>query len=904
MDWRLYCVIDNKDGRDITEDILSIYKNEESYRYCITFVNSPIEFKYSLGRITYIEEPKQLAVDNRLVFIKGKLQPEIKEILHFDSWCKVIYFDDKKATVPFSSIQFVKDKRTEQGISAIVDYLMEVAAIDESRTSDEDDEPGFLVSQLKDMKIRDDSVLNTLLNQDNLSKEKYNNPIIAPFSANLSQMQAIKRALQSKISIIQGPPGTGKTQTILNIISNLLIEGKTIAVVSGNNEATRNVYEKLERENLGSLCAFLGNKANIEHFFSSQPSKDTLKKTFEHIDKASKPEEMKEIEEKVKEIYKSTRKKANYISFIRELQVEETENEYNTSPAPRIPKKLLKDYSSEGLLKSAAFIETIYSSFRWMFLTKFKMFLHFGFWPKSDFSPSTAIDFLLGRYYPAKIDELKSAIQDIAMKYPSEYINDTLKTYYGKSTEYLFYYLKERYSKLEDKCFTPKGYRTSNDFLTHYPIVLSTTHSLQYSAPRGVLFDYVIIDESSQVNLTSAFLALASARNAVIVGDSKQLPHVVPEILKEPLDVIRHKYNLPSFIDYRRFSILGAIIAAYGGNIPNTLLKEHYRCDPEIIGFCNKRFYDNQLVIQTQHKKSCGIKIIETPSHTAIGRTNPRQMEIIRSEILPSQEKQEDIGVVAPYRDQVSLIRNNLKDERILVDTVHKFQGKERDTIILSTTSDRTVFYNDPEQTDFLNNPNLINVAVSRAKKKLFVIASSEALNQKGTLLHDFSSYAQYYSSNTERRKTDVLSVFDLMYDDYSPILEEMKKRMLKISEYDSENIIGTVINDICVSRQFGLLSFKFNYPLRKIISPDSVRDIEDRNFILSPGSHCDFVIFDDLSKKIQLIVEVDGKQHEKTIQNQRDKRKDRILKSFGLNIIRIKTTDVNIKETIEKQLC
>ena len=112
MDWRLYCVIDNKDGRDITEDILSIYKNEESYRYCITFVNSPIEFKYSLGRITYIEEPKQLAVDNRLVFIKGKLQPEIKEILHFDSWCKVIYFDDKKATVPVSSIQFVKDKRT------------------------------------------------------------------------------------------------------------------------------------------------------------------------------------------------------------------------------------------------------------------------------------------------------------------------------------------------------------------------------------------------------------------------------------------------------------------------------------------------------------------------------------------------------------------------------------------------------------------------------------------------------------------------------------------------------------------------------------------------------------------------------------------------------------------------
>jgi very-short-patch-repair endonuclease len=469
--------------------------------------------------------------------------------------------------------------------------------------------------------------------------------------------------------------------------------------------------------------------------------------------------------------------------------------------------------------------------------------------------------------------------------------------------EYLLFLLKSKYSKLEDKKFTSRGYRTDSSFLTHYPIVLSTTNSLQYCTPSGILFDYVIIDESSQVNLTSAFLALASARNAVIVGDPKQLPHIVPDKLKGPLDEIRKRYNLPAFIDYKRFSILESILEEFGNAAPNVLLNEHYRCDPEIIGFCNKRFYDSKLIIQTQHMENCGITIIETPSHTAQGRSNPRQAEIITSEILPSEESKEEVGIVAPYRDQVSLVKQFLKSKDILVDTVHKFQGKERSTMILTTTSDRTVVYDDPEHIDFLNNPNLINVAISRAKKHLFVIATTEALNQEGTLLGDLSNYASYYSSHRARKKTNVFSVFDLMYDDYAPILQSMKNRMLKISEYESENIIATIIDDICRSKRYGLLSFKFNYPLRKILRTDTISDFEDKNFILAPGTHCDFVIFNNLDKRIQLIIEVDGKQHEDKIQKQRDKRKDRLLHAAGLKLMRIKTTDVLVKETIEAQL-
>ena len=72
--------------------------------------------------------------------------------------------------------------------------------------------------------------------------------------------------------MIQGPPGTGKTQTILNIIANLLLSGKTVQIVSNNNSATENVYEKLSspRYGLEFIAAALGKQANKQAFVERQ----------------------------------------------------------------------------------------------------------------------------------------------------------------------------------------------------------------------------------------------------------------------------------------------------------------------------------------------------------------------------------------------------------------------------------------------------------------------------------------------------------------------------------------------------------------------------------------------------------------------------------------------------------
>ena len=137
------------------------------------------------------------------------------------------------------------------------------------------------------------------------------------------------------------------------------------------------------------------------------------------------------------------------------------------------------------------------------------------------------------------------------------------------------------------------------------------------------------------------------------------------------------------------------------------------------------------------------------------------------------------------------------------------------------------------------------------------------------------------------------------MYDDYLPILESLKKKLLKISQYESENIIATVLKDIFQSRQYGQLSYKFNYPLKYVIKPSCCENEADKKFADNIHTHCDFLIFNKLDKSVELVIEVDGSQHAETLQKERDERKDRLLHNAGIRVLRLKTTDINCEEKI-----
>ena len=126
---------------------------------------------------------------------------------------------------------------------------------------------------------------------------------IFPFGFNISQKQAVDKALDNSLSVIEGPPGTGKTQTILNIIANTVIRGESIAVVSSNNSATKNIIEKLKKYEVDFISAYLGNTDNKEEFIKSQiPVPQMIGWTINNT-------KIKEIQASLKQRYKHLQEK-------------------------------------------------------------------------------------------------------------------------------------------------------------------------------------------------------------------------------------------------------------------------------------------------------------------------------------------------------------------------------------------------------------------------------------------------------------------------------------------------------------------------------------------------------------------------------------------------------------------
>ena len=322
-------------------------------------------------------------------------------------------------------------------------------------------------------------------------------------------------------------------------------------------------------------------------------------------------------------------------------------------------------------------------------------------------------------------------------------------------------YLADKYStRSERPTFDADDlWKRSSAFLKEYPVILSTTFSAT-SSLKNIIYDYVIVDEASQVDLTTGVLAMSCAKNMVIVGDLKQLPNVVPEDVRKTIAQLSIGNNIALNYRYEENSLLSSMCKTYE-NISRTLLREHYRCHPKIIGFCNQKFYNNQLVIMTQDNGESDVlkAYITVEGNHARGHFNQRQIDEITNNILPELNSS-DVGIIAPYKDQTSALAEEITGQ-IDISTVHKFQGREKDDIIISTV--------DNEITEFTDNPNMLNVAVSRAKKRMRIVVSDSEKNGR-TNIGDLIKYIQY--NNFEIKHSEINSVFDMLYKCY----EEKRK--------------------------------------------------------------------------------------------------------------------------------
>ncbi|MCQ2278346.1 MAG: AAA domain-containing protein [Bacteroidales bacterium] len=292
----------------------------------------------------------------------------------------------------------------------------------------------------------------------------------------------------------------------------------------------------------------------------------------------------------------------------------------------------------------------------------------------------------------------------------------------------------------------------ANDFLKYFRLNAVTSLSVKKSYPlMKELFDIVIIDEASQCDIASALPLLFRAKQLVVIGDPMQLKHISSinsneeMSIKEVLSIAENplvQYANKSLWDY-----CNELITTSNRNNHSVVLDCHYRCHPKIIGYSNERFYRRlgiNLSIQTNERhpeiEPQGIVWEDVVGIQKGDTININEAEVKKcielAYMLAEKYPTINIGIISPFRNQAQEINKQLSDkygERIVADTVNKFQGDERDIIIYSLV----VTDNSPETKirwiDY-GVPNLVNVAVTRARTALYIVGNKEYIRKKSPI--------------------------------------------------------------------------------------------------------------------------------------------------------------------------
>ncbi|WP_405139145.1 AAA domain-containing protein [Nocardia sp. NBC_01388] len=754
--------------------------------------------------------------------------------------------------------------------------------------------------------VHPDSALHRYLHRSPIEQvERPASPPLYPFDTNLSQRAAIDNSLRHPISVIDGPPGTGKTQTILNLIANIIVdETKTVAVVSSNNAAVDNVHTKLVKAGFGYVTANLGRKAKKERFFQEQGGRNLIVEQLGSTTPVTLPraEEMTARDQRLLRLRETERDLADLytehaayelerVHFRAYLDRHELPDQEKLPVLRWRPAKILAFIAdTDPELARATGIAGVVDRISKYF--KYRSMRH------ADAQDIDIVFRLHQLYYDTKIAELERKIEQARKSLDKSNFDDLAAQQQQLSVAWLIESMRQRYAGRATQLYDFRYRQHWQDFARDYPVILSTCHSLESSIGTGRLVDYLIIDEASQVDLVAAAVALACCRNLIVVGDLRQLQPVVtiPESATGSAPD-------PAY-DYQRQSILSSLTDIYRTALPRVLLREHYRSDPAIIGFCNQKFYQDNLIPFTRSTPGYqSMVVVRTPPGDHMrwleertgkpgGRVNQREIDIIQQDVLPrycAEFPTDQVGVTTPYRPQADRVTDALILS-IESDTVHKFQGREKEAIIMTTVLDNRPGID--KALKFADSPELINVAVSRARKR-FILVTHHDMLPKSRNLRDLIGYIRYQFPDKEFFDSPVVSIFDLLYKDYSAVLRTLARHVRDESEHPSENIMRAALEQILGESDFQ--GFWYNEQVHiKHLLPDTDRlDQRQKQFTQSRSASVDFDLYNRITKQRLCVIEVDGFNHHENKPHQLalDAVKNAICAAYSIPILRFPTT-------------
>lgn len=279
-------------------------------------------------------------------------------------------------------------------------------------------------------------------------------------------------------------------------------------------------------------------------------------------------------------------------------------------------------------------------------------------------------------------------------------------------------------------------------------VIVGTLAGVQDRSVRERNFDLLVIDEATQATEPLSWIPITRAKKVVMAGDHFQLP---PTVRSKEADA----KGLGVTLFERFYDVLGP------GS--RTLLERQYRMNEKIMGFSSKMFYEGLLVAdpsvkdQTLAGLAGVLRLPETEDQLVYidtagkgfqerleegseSRYNPEEADLVLSELskmLAAGVPAEGIAVISPYSAQVRLLSSRSPSPAVEIDSVDGFQGREKELVIVSLVRSNLL-----GEMGFLADTRRMNVAMTRARRKLIVVGDSATLSSI-RFYRDFIAYAE-----------------------------------------------------------------------------------------------------------------------------------------------------------------
>lgn len=481
----------------------------------------------------------------------------------------------------------------------------------------------------------------------------------------------------SMITAIQGGPGCGKTTLIEQTIYQLIANGKRVLVV-GKKEETLDVIENKLRKFVSSTSPFYVRSGSREHCIKLANTLETLAM------RKPKSPFMDDVDKALKDVKKK-------VSVVKETSIAFSNYQYHKS----------NNYMKE--------------LFYWLYWNHkcSKLFRNKMFSKISDLPLGVDWTTEYKKVFVSRIMQNLNKICDTDNKRKALYLARALKSGRELST------MSETFAY----------HRALQQVLDIIPCWLTTINNISETIPPNFgYFDYVIIDEASQVDLASVIPVLLRARRAIVVGDDRQLKSlsfIDRRFNENAKSMILHEmyHEQQEFFDNSKNTLYD--FAKYFTDSSSVfMLTEYFRGPANFIEFSSEEFYGSNIKGHWDTKpESLTFEKIEGAQANKGGLNYKEANRVIDKiqTIIRETPANQTIGVVTPFRKQAEAIyaeirrriaAEDIESRQITVGTAHAFQGDERHHMIISWG----IAPNSPVQNcAFVNNPNLFNVAITRA---------------------------------------------------------------------------------------------------------------------------------------------------------------------------------------------